>query len=115
MVRLAQLILAIALLTGPAHAADKIALVCSGTQTLEDRVPRRITGQTLTMDLESKTVTGFLGDLAIIGVSQTYISLRGRGEDSDLVGFIRRSSGEAILASPKREYELNCKPAKPHF
>ena len=29
MVRLAQLVLAIALLTGPAHAADKIALVCS--------------------------------------------------------------------------------------
>ena len=58
------------------------------------------------MDWESKTVTGFLGDLAIIGVSQTYISLRGRGKDSDLVGFIRRSSGGAILASPKRDYEL---------
>ena len=63
MVMFAQLI--IALLTGPAQAADRIALVCSGTQTLEDRVPRRITGQTLTMDWESKTVTGFLGDLAI--------------------------------------------------
>ena len=56
MVRLAQLVLAIALLTGPAHAADKIALVCSGTQTLEEGVPRRITGRTLTMDLENKTV-----------------------------------------------------------
>ena len=41
MVRLVQLILAIALLTGPAQAADKIALVCSGTQALEDRVPAR--------------------------------------------------------------------------
>ena len=115
MVRLTQLVLAIALLTGPAYAADKIVLLCSGTQTLEDRVPRRITGQTLTMDLQHKTVTGFLGDLAIIGVSQTYISLRGRGDDSDLVGFIRRNSGGAILASPKRDYELTCKPAKPLF
>ena len=115
MVRLTQLVLAIALLTGPAYAADKIVLLCSGTQTLEDRVPRRITGQTLTMDLQHKTVTGFLGDLAIIGVSQTYISLRGRGEDSNLVGFIRRNSGGAILASPKRDYELTCKPAKPLF
>ena len=115
MFRLAQLVLATALLIGPAYAADKIALVCSGTQTLEDRVSHRITGQTLTMDLESKTVTGFLGHLAVIGVSQTYISLRGRGKDSDLVGFIRRNSGGAILASPKHDYELNCKPAKPLF
>ena len=93
MVRLAPLVLAIALLTGSANAADKIVLLCSGTQSLEDGVPRRITGQTLTMDLASKTVTGFLGHLAVIGVSQTCISLRGRGEDNDLVGFLRRYSG----------------------
>ena len=67
------------------------------------------------MDLESKTVTGFLGDLAIIGVSQTYISLRGLGEESDLVGFIRPYSGKTLLVSPERAYDLNCKPAKPLF
>ena len=68
MVRFTQFVLAIALLTGPAYAADKIALVCSGTATLEDRVPHPLTGQTLTMDLEHKTVSGFLGHLAVIGV-----------------------------------------------
>ena len=114
MVRLAQLILAIALLTGPAEAGDKIALVCSGTEALEDGVPHPLTGQTLTMDLEKKTVSGFLGHLAVIGVSQTYLSLRGLGEDSDLIGFIRPYSGETLLASPKRSYDLNCQPAKPH-
>ena len=113
MVRLAQLILAVALLTGPAQAAEKIALVCSGTATLEDRVPHPLTGQTLTVDLEHKTVSGFLGHLAVIGVSPTYISLRGLGEESDLVGFIRPYSGVTLLASPKRSYDLNCQPAKP--
>ena len=115
MFRLAQLVLATALLIGPAYAADKIALVCSGTQTLEDGVPHPLTGQTLTMDLEHKTVSGFLGYLAVIGVSQTYISLRGLDEESDLVGFIRPYSGETLLASQKRSYDLNCQPAKPHF
>ena len=109
MVRLTQFVLAIALLSGPAYADNNIVLLCSGTQALEDGVPRRITRQTLTINLDNKTVSGFLGDLAVIGVSQTYISLRGRGEDSDL-GFFRRYSGEAILASPKRAYDLNCKP-----
>ena len=103
------------LLTGPAYAADKIALVCSGTATLEDRVPHPLTGQTLTMDLEHKTVSGFLGHLAVIGASPAYISLRGLGEESDLVGFIRPYSGVTLLASPKRSYDLNCQPAKPHL
>ena len=110
-----RLIVTLALLTGPALAADKLALVCSGTATLEDRVPHPLTGQTLIMDLEHKTVTGFLGHLTVIGVSQTYISLRGLGEDSDLVGFIRPPSGETLLASPRRSYDLNCQPAKPHL
>ena len=59
--------LTLALLTGPAYAADKVALVCSGTATLEDRVPHPLTGQTLTVDLEHKTVSGFLGHLAVTG------------------------------------------------
>ena len=66
------------------------------------------------MDLEHKTVSGFLGHLAVIGVSPTYISLRGLGEDSDLVGFIQPYSGETLLASPRRSYHLNCQPTKPH-
>jgi hypothetical protein len=114
MVRLAQVVLAIALLSGPAYAADKVALVCSGTATLEDGVPHPLTGQTLTVDLEHKTVSGFLGHLAVIGASPTYISLRGLGEESDLMGFIRPYSGVTLLASPKRSYDLNCQPAKPH-
>ena len=64
-------------------------------------MPRHIADQTLTFDFESKTVTGFLGHLAVIGISETYISLRGRGEDSDLVGFLIRPSGEARLAQPQ--------------
>ena len=114
MAKLAQLILTVALLTGPAYAADKIALVCSGTATLEDRVPHPLTGQTLTVDLAHKTVSGFLGHLAVIGASPAYISLRGLGEDSDLVGFIRPYSGVTLLASPRRSYDLNCQPTKPH-
>ncbi len=114
MIRTVPLALAVALLTGPTQAAEKIALVCSGTATLEDRVPHPLIGQTLTVDLEHKTVSGFLGHLAVIGVSPTYISLRGLGEESDLVGFIQPYSGETLLASPRRSYDLNCQPAKPH-
>ena len=115
MVRLAQLALMLVLLTSAAHATDKLALVCSGTATLEDRVPHPLTGQTITMDLEHKTVSGFLGHLAVIGASPAYISLRGLGEESDLVGFIRPYSGVTLLASPTRSYDLNCQPAKPHL
>ena len=115
MVRLAQLHLNSALLTWPAYAADLLYRVWAGCKTLEDGVPHPLTGQTLTVDLEHKTVSGFLGHLAVIGVSPTYISLRGLGEESDLVGFIRPYSGKTLLASPERSYDLNCKPAKPLF
>ena len=69
MIRTVPLALAVALLTGPTQAAEKIALVCSGTATLENRVPHPLIGQTLTVDLEHKTVSGFLGHLAVIGGS----------------------------------------------
>ena len=58
----ARLALMIALLTGPAHAAD-LAFTCSGVfKPLDEKVPQRtISNETLFIGLASKTVWGVIG------------------------------------------------------
>ena len=64
MIRTVPLILAVALLTGPVYAADKIALVCSGTATLEDGVPHPL-ASSLSATLVRASLPGLFPYLAL--------------------------------------------------
>ena len=123
MVRLAQLILAIALLTGPAYAAD-LAFTCSGAFKPSDEkvAPRTISNETLFIGLESKTVWGVIGPYDIDEISDKLVkfSIGTRDQGAYSEGFLDRYSGELEATvygnlAVSGSYALTCKPAKPLF
>jgi hypothetical protein len=100
MVRLAQLALTLALLTGPAQAADKISLLCSGNLTpkgVQSR-PLSVSNQPLLIDLDRKTITGFLGELFIRKTTDSwiYFSSRGAWSIDFTTGMLGLSSGTRL-------------------
>jgi hypothetical protein len=123
MVRLAQLVLAVALLTGPAHAAD-LAFTCSGVfKPLDEKVPpRTISNETLFIGLASKTVWGVIGPYNIDELSDKLIkfSIGTRDQGAYSEGSFDRYSGEVKATvygdlTVSGGYDLTCNPAKPDF
>ena len=121
MFRIAQLVLMLALLTGPAYAAD-LAFTCSGAFKPFDEKdpPRAISNETLFINLASKTVWGVLGPYDIDEISDNLIkfSIGTRDQGAYSEGFFDRYSGEVqatVYGNPKVSggYHLTCKPAKP--
>ena len=66
-VRLSQLVLAVALLTEPAYAAD-LAFSCSGSfeRLDEKKPPRAISNESLFIDLAGKSVHALSGRMALM-------------------------------------------------
>ena len=123
MVRLAQLVLAVALLTGPAHAAD-LAFTCSGAfKPLDEKEPpRTISNETLFIGLASKTVWGVIGPYDIDEISDKLVkfSIGTRDQGAYSEGFFDRYSGEVKATvygnlAVSGGYALTCNPAKPDF
>ena len=123
MVRLSQLVLAVALLTEPAYAAD-LAFTCSGAfePADEKQPPRTISNETLFIDLEGKTVHGAIGPYDIDEISNNLIkfSVGTRDQGAYSEGFFDRYSGDVQATvygnvTVSGGYHLTCKPAKPLF
>ena len=118
MVRLARLALTLALLTGPAYAAD-LAFTCSGTfKPSDEKVPpRTISNDTLFIDLVGKTVWGVIGPYDIDEITDKLIkfSIGTRDQGAYSEGFFDRYSGEVqatVYGNPTVSggYHLTCKP-----
>ena len=122
-VRLSQLVLAVALLTEPAYAAD-LAFNCSGSfePIDEKKPPRTISNETLFIDLEGKSVHGAIGPYAIDEISDKLIkfSVGTRDQGAYSEGFFDRYSGDVQATvygniTVSGGYHLTCKPPKPLF
>ena len=109
------------LLTGVAgYAADKIALVCSGTMETSGppgSVKSPYGNLTVVIDLDRGIVTIPLGDFPITEVTKTYIKFK--AADGRVDGRIDRISGamgETMgLGNVRLFFDLTCKSAKPLF
>ena len=118
-VRLSQLVLAVALLTEPAYAAD-LAFSCSGSfePIDEKKPPRAISNETLFIDLAGKSVHGAIGPYGIDEISDKLIkfSVGTRDQGAYSEGFFDRYSGEVQATvygniTVSGAYHLTCKPA----
>ena len=123
MVRLAQLVFTVALLTAPAYAAD-LTFTCSGAfkPSDEKEPPRTISNETLFIGLASKTVWGVIGPYDIDEISDKLVkfSIGTRDKGAYSEGFFDRFSGELDATvygnlAVSGSYALTCKPAKPPF
>ena len=123
MVRLAQLVLTLVLLTVPAYAAD-LAFTCSGAfkPVDEKEPPRTISNETLIIGLASKTVSGVIGPYDIDEISDKLVkfSIGTRDQGAYSEGVFDRYSGELEATvygnlAVSGSYALTCKPAKPLF
>ena len=121
MVKTLPLALAVALLTGPAYAAD-LAFTCSGAFKPFDEKdpPRTISDETLFIGLASKTVWGVIGPYNIDEISDELVkfSIGTRDQGAYSEGFFNRYSGEVKATvygdlTGSGGYELTCKAAKP--
>src|SRR4029079_18590836 len=115
MVRLAQLVLAIALLTGVAQAADKIALACVTTNFFRHDDPPR--DMSLIVDLGRQTVTTIYGVFSITRLTDTVVWFDdGSHKLSGWSGNIDRISGVGRMwHGADTQFDLTCKPATPLF
>ena len=120
MVRLAQLVLTLVLLTVPAYAAD-LAFTCSGAfKPADESPPRTISNETLFIGSASKTVWGVIGPYDIDEISDKLVkfSVGSRDQGAYSEGFFDRYSGELEATvygnlAVSGSYALTCKPAKP--
>ena len=114
--------LTLALLTGPACAAD-LAFTCSGAfNPADESSPRTISNETLFIGLASKTVSGVIGPYDIDEISDKLVkfSIGTRDQGAYSEGFFDRYSGELEATvygnlAVSGSYALTCKPAKPPF
>ena len=111
-------LITLALLTGPAYAAD-LAFTCSGAfKPVDEKVPSRtISNETLFINLASKTVWGVLGpyDIDEISANLVKFSIGTRDQGAYSEGFFDRYSGEVqatVYGNPTVSggYHLTCKP-----
>ena len=102
------------LLTGLSYAADKIALVCSGTLWAKGAGEGPPPTQSVVIDLDRGVVTSSLGDFSIINITENQIRFRGATTNGDTsAGNVDRYSGlVAVSTFHNKEiianYQLNC-------
>ena len=116
-------LITLALLTGPAYAAD-LAFTCSGAFKPSDEkvAPRTMSNETLFIGLENKTVWGVIGPYDIDEISDKLVkfSVGTRDQGAYSEGYFDRYSGEPEATvygnlGVSGSYALTCKPAKPLF
>jgi hypothetical protein len=105
----------VALLTGPAYAADKLGFVCSGkfSPLNSSQAAEILSYETLLIDLEGKTVSGFIGKFTIDEITDYQIKFSAPTTQSGVSakGTFDRYSGKVVVVT-FGTYELFCRPAR---
>jgi hypothetical protein len=118
MVRTTQLTLLVALLTGPAHAADKLGFTCWGkfSPLNNSQAAEILSNETLLIDLEAKTVSGFIGPFTIDEITDYQVKFSAPPTQSGVStkGTFDRYSGKVVVVT-FGIYDLTCRPARPLF
>ena len=110
------------LLTGvTGHAANEIALTCSGTVWAKG-LPRegQAPNPSFVIDLDEGIVRSSLGEFAVTELTPSRISFKAKHGETAWYGGLDRFSGYAIVTVQRGneiviDYKLTCKPAKPLF
>lgn len=108
-------------LTVVSVAADKIALVCSGTVNYPTGTKRPVLNRSVLIDLDQHTLSGIEGNFSITKVTERNVSFTGpTAIGGEAWGGMDRLSGSLNIWSfingrPLYDYELVCKPARPLF
>jgi hypothetical protein len=124
MIRRAQLVLALALLTWPTYAADKIALTCSGTAFSQTNKmgDTPVPPTTIIIDLERRLVTGSLGQFSVNDkTTENEIGFNAdSGDGTRWWGHVDRFTGQTTVTAWRNKqvvinYSLMCKRVTPLF
>lgn len=114
MLRLAQLTITLALLTGLAYAANKVTLSCVASNSFS---PKDIRDMSLIIDMDRRTVTTIYGVFSIGKVTDNLVWFDdGSPSISGWSGNIDRISGIGhIWDGGAFQYDFTCKPGRPLF